>query len=137
MYALTSTSQFLTSECKDDIKLKKPDTASLTRELVSQLPQETRNVQSDAQMTIVDFMALVRKLPMEIMDLHTFMELADSRSNNVLAIGSASTRIDIIFDVYQKSSIKKIERGQRRSSGQITITIRSDNQKLSVDLDMF
>ena len=75
-YELTSTSQFLTTECKDDIKLKKPDTASLTRKLVSQLPQETRNVKSDAQMTIVDFMALVCKLPMKKMGLHTFGELA-------------------------------------------------------------
>ena len=137
MYELTSTSQFLISECKDDIKLKKPDKASLSREIVSQLPQETRNVQSDAQMTIVDFMALVRKLPMKMMDLHTFGEVSDSLSNNIIDIGSASTRIYIVFDVYQTSSIKQIERGQRRSSGQITITIRSDNQKLSVDLDMF
>ena len=30
-----------------------------------------------------------------------------------------------------------MERAQRRSSQQITITIRSDNQKLPVDLDMF
>lgn len=59
-YKLTRTSHFLTSECKDDIKLKKkPDKASLTRELVNQLPQEMRNAKTDAQMTIVDFMALV------------------------------------------------------------------------------
>ena len=51
IYELTSTSQFLTIECKDGIKLKRADKASLTRELVSQLPQETRNVKSDAQMT--------------------------------------------------------------------------------------
>ena len=30
-----------------------------------------------------------------------------------------------------------MERAQRRSSEQITTTIRSDNQKLPVDLDMF
>ena len=51
-YELTSTSQFLTNECKDGIKLKKPNKASLTRKPVSQ-PQEMRNVQSDTQMTIV------------------------------------------------------------------------------------
>ena len=39
-YELTSTSQYLTSECKEGIKLKKPDKASLTRELVSQLPRK-------------------------------------------------------------------------------------------------
>ncbi|KAG1674885.1 hypothetical protein GQR58_014932 [Nymphon striatum] len=104
------------------------------RKLVSHLPQETRNVKSDAQMTIVDFMALVRKLPMKKMGLHTFEELAKSLSDRILATGSVSTRIDIIFDVYQKSSIKQMERAQRSSSEEITITIRSDNQKLPVKL---
>ena len=100
-YELTSTSQFLTTKCKDGIKLKKPDKASLTRDLVSQLPQETRNVTSDAQMTIVDFMALVHKLPMKRMGRHTFGELAESLFNSILATGSASTRIYIIFYLYK------------------------------------
>ena len=136
-YELTSTSQFLTTECEDGIRLKKPDKASLSRELVNQLPQEKRNVKCDAQMTIVDFMALVRKLPIKKMGIDTFGELAESLCNSILATGSESTRIDIIFDVYQKSSIKQMERAQRSSSEQITITIRSDNQKVPVDLDMF
>ena len=88
-------------------------------------------------MTIVDFMALVRKLPMKKMGLDTFGQLAESLSNSILAKGSESTRIDIIFYVYQKSSIKQTERAQRSSSEEITITIRTDNQKLPVDLDMF
>ena len=135
-YELTSTSQFLTTECKHGIKLKKPNKASI-RKPVSQLPQETRNVKSDTQMTIVDFMALVRKLSIKKMGLHSFGELAENLSNSILATGSASTRIDIIFDLYKTSSIKQIEWAQRSSSEQITITIRSDNQKLPVDLDMF
>ena len=40
-YELTSTSQFLTTECKDGIKKKKKtDKAALSRELVNQLPQK-------------------------------------------------------------------------------------------------
>ncbi|KAK4317056.1 hypothetical protein Pmani_011868 [Petrolisthes manimaculis] len=136
-YELTSTSQFLATECKDGISLKKPDKASLSRELVNQLPEEKRNVKCDAQMTVVDFMALVRKLPMKKMGLDTFGQLAENLSNSILAKGSESTRIDIIFDVYKKSSIKQMERAQRSSSEEITITIRSDNQKLPVNLDMF
>ena len=46
-------------------------------------------------------------------------------------------RRDIIFDIYEKSSIKQGERTKRSSSHQITITIWSDNQKLPVDLGMF
>ena len=105
-YELTSTSQFLTTECKDGIKLKKPNKASLTRKPVSQ-PEEMRNVQSDTQMTIVDFMALVLKLPMKKMGRHTFGELSESLSNSILATGSASTRIYIIFYLYKKSPMKK------------------------------
>ena len=117
-YELTSTSQFLTTDCRDSIKLKKADKASLTRELVSQLPQETRNVKSDAQMTVVDFVAFVHKLPKKKMGLHTFKELAESLSNSILATASESPRIDIIFYVYQKSSIKQMEWAQRSSSEQ-------------------
>ena len=69
------------------------------------------------------------------MGLQTFGELAESLPNSILATGS--TRIDIICDVYQKSSIKQMERAQRSSSEHITITIRSDKQKRPVDLDMF
>ena len=86
-------------------------------------------------MTVVDFMSLVRKLPMKKMGLDTFGDIAECLSNIILA--TESKRIDIIFYVYQDSSIKQIERAQRNSSEQITITIRSDNQKVPVDFDMF
>ena len=43
----------------------------------------------------------------------------------------------LFFDIYEKSSIKQGECAKRSSSHQITITIRSDNQKLPVDLGMF
>ena len=128
-YELTSTSQFLTTECKDGIKLKKADKASLTRELVSQLPQETRNVKSDAQMTVVDFMALVRKLPMKKMGLHTFGELAESLSNSILATGSESTRIDIIFMFIKNHQSSKWnghrEVLQNKSLSPLGLTIRN------------
>ena len=81
-YELTSTSHFLTTECKDGIKLKKSDKASLARELVNQLSLEHRNVQSDAQMIVVDFMALVRRLPVKKIGLHTFGELATGSEYN-------------------------------------------------------
>ena len=129
-YELTSTSQFLTTECKDGFKLKKPDKAFLTRKPVSQLPQEMRNVKSDAQMTIVDFMALVHKLPMKRMGRHTFGELAESLSNSILATGSASTRIYIIFDLYKKNHQSNKWNGHRevlqnKSLSPLSLTIRN------------
>ncbi|KAG1649147.1 hypothetical protein GQR58_029262 [Nymphon striatum] len=105
-YELTSTSQFLTTECKDGIKLKKPDKASLARELVSHLPQETRNVKSDAQMTIVDFMALVRKLPMKKMGLHTFEELAKTIN---FAVKELSPQITSNAEKLLVSGLKKTD----------------------------
>ena len=88
-------------------------------------------------MTVVDFMSIVRKLPMKKMGLDTFGDIAECLSNIILATCSESTRIDNIFNVYQNASIKQIERAQRKSSEQIKITIRSDNQKVPVDIDMF
>ena len=67
-----------------------------------------RNVKSDAQMTTVDCMAQVHKLLIKKMDLHTFVEMAESIFNSILATDSDSTRIDI-FDVYQKASIYQTE----------------------------
>ena len=59
-YELTSTSHFLTTECKDGIRLKKPDKASLSRELVNKLPDESRNDKCDAQMTVEYFITCAK-----------------------------------------------------------------------------
>ena len=115
------------------VVLRKADKASLS----NKLPEENRNMKADDEMTVIDFMALVRKLPLKKMTIDTFGQLAESPCNNILVKGSASTRIYIVFDVFQKSSIKEIERAQRSSTKQITLTIRLDNQKVPVDLDMF
>ncbi|KAG1681452.1 hypothetical protein GQR58_011842 [Nymphon striatum] len=67
----------------------------LAREHVSQLPQQSRNVKCDAQMPTVDFVAVVRKLRLKKLGLHTIGDFAESISNSILATGSESTRIDI------------------------------------------
>ena len=107
--------------------------------------RKKRNVQCSAEMTVVDSMSLVRKLPMKKMGLDTLEDMAECLSNIILATSSESTRIDIFlclprpqeynfFDVYQNSSIEQIEGVQRNSSEQITITIRSDNKKFQTIL---
>ena len=82
-------------------------------------------------------MALACKLPMKKMSLNIFGQLDESILSIILAIGAQSTRIDIILDVYQESSIKQMECEHRSCLKQITITISSENQKIPVDLDMF
>ena len=46
-------------------------------------------------MTVVDFMSLIRKLPMKKMGLDTLGDIAECLSNIIPATSSESTRIDI------------------------------------------
>ena len=48
-------------------------------------------------MTVVDFMSLVRELPMKKMGVDTLEDIAECISNIILATSSESTRIDIFF----------------------------------------
>ena len=61
-YELIYTYYFLTTESKHGILLRKPNKRTLSREPLKQLPKKTQNVQFDAQMTAVDFMALLLRL---------------------------------------------------------------------------
>lgn len=51
-------------------------------------------------MIVIDFMALVRKLPLKKMNLGTYGDLADCLRNNIMNYAIGSSRINIIFDVY-------------------------------------
>ena len=59
---------------------------------------------------VIDGMALVQKLNG---DGKTFADIADYALSTVLAEASHSTRVDIVFDVYNEASIKHMERVAR------------------------
>ena len=122
-YELTSTSFFLTANGY----LKKPDKAKFAVELKSKLTVKPTNEMPSTYMTIIDFMAFVRKVPIKKLNLTTFGEFATTLWQIILATGSKSSRIDIIFDIYiyiyQPNSIKELERERRSTVQNIEISI--------------
>ena len=127
-YEITTTSYFLVSETKHGHRLKKCDKSSLPRELISIVPSQLQNCpvrHSDVEMVVVDFMALVRKLPVKKLNLKTYDDLASALKDHILYKAVASTRIDIIFDVYRRYSIKSGESAARSiPKSAITVLIK-------------
>ena len=66
---------------------------------------------------LIHGMALVEKLKVDYL---TFGEIAEMALSRVLREGGASTRIDVVFDVYWDVSIKSIERLRRGEADAIT-----------------
>ena len=120
-YEITSTSYYLVENTKQGkgCRLKKNDKASFARGLVEQLPVDCRNVQSNVDMVVVDFMAFIRKLPQKVVSsLKNYGDLAKTLMELIMgnASRSSANRIDIIFDVYRTNSIKDGERASRSTS---------------------
>ena len=139
-HEITSTSYFLINETKEGHRLKKPDKFSLTREtreIVAKLPKDSQNVQRSVEMVVIDFMALVRKLPFKKLNLRTYSDLATTLMERIMANAIGSSRVDIIFDVYQRNSIKDGERTARGSVKSISIAIKGDHLRLPVDMNLF
>ena len=141
-YEITSTSYFLVSEKNKALYLKKNDKSDLSRELTYILPKEQRDIslnKHDIDVTIVDFMAVVRMLPVTKLNLKTYNDFASSLRDFIMDSAKGSSRVDIIFDVYKSYSIKYTERNSRAQSGSggITVKIKKDEQKLPVDMNSF
>ncbi|CAH1248853.1 Hypp8457 [Branchiostoma lanceolatum] len=93
-----------------DGSLRKTVKSTLAKELQKNVPAADNIPHPSA--CIVDGMALVQRLKA---DQKTFSEVADSLLNMILHEGSHSSRIDVVFDVYQENSIKSVERERRGS----------------------
>ena len=70
------------------------------------------NFPSGLRATIVDAKAVVQIVHGENL---TFEEVSDTVLNKVLNDGRGSSRIDVVFDIYQEKSIKTAERAERCS----------------------
>lgn len=141
-YEITSTSYFLVTEKDGVLVLKKGDKSVLSRELISKVPKQQQNIQlrnSDIDMTVVDFMGVVRKLPVKKLNLKTYGDLASALKNEIVDKSRGSSRIDIIFDVYRTYSTKHSERSGRCNTGTggITVSIKDEKQNLPVNMDLF
>ena len=141
-YEITSTAYFLVTEKEGALHLKKNAKSTLSRELISLVPKEERDIQltdQDIDVTIVDFMAVVRMLPVKKFKLKTYDNFAAALKDFIMDYARGTSRIDIIFDVYNSYSIKYTERNSRAQSGSggITVKIKKDEQKLPVDMNSF
>ena len=118
--------------------MNKGNTSTLVNGLLAKLPIESRNVGFvTVQIIVIDFMALVRKLPLKKMNIITYGGFAECLRSNIINYAAGSSRIDIIFDVYNKDSIKDGERLSRGSASGITVAIRNDAQTLPEDMGLF
>jgi len=97
------------------VKNKKSD-------LLAELEKDTVLVEKipAASCSIIDGMALVRKVKCSGL---TFSQVADVIFKAALLSSRASTRIDIVFDVYFDESIKNVERS-RRCSENISVSFK-------------
>ena len=94
-----------------DGSLRKTNKAALARELEKLAP--TVEDVGEHSACIIDGMSLIQKLKG---DGKTFGEIAGTLLHLVLRKGRYSERIDVVFDVYWKTSIKNAERCNRGSA---------------------
>ena len=100
-----------------DETMKKTNRASLARKLENMSGAVDEVQQPSAY--IIDGMSLVQKMKGE---KHTFAEVAHMLFTAVLNVSRGSSRVDVVFDVYNQVSIKEAERIKRNSDGGIKIT---------------
>ena len=109
-------SYFLTKESY----LRKHAKYELVNEIEKYLSQPSakniRQKENDSkEVTVIDFMAYARKIPLKTLQLKLFEEFAKHLLDIFLSISWHSQRVDIIFDVYVEDSIKAFERNRRTS----------------------
>ena len=108
---ITNSAFFLVDE---DDYLRKSVKSQLGTELLKLCPQRLEtSPQSHA--IVIDFMALVRKVPLKKLDppVKTFHDFATALTSMVTKAGHNCDEIHIIFDTYREDSIKNAERGRR------------------------
>lgn len=89
---------------------------------------------------IIDFMALVRKVPLKKLDppVKTFHDFAIALTSMVTKAGHNCYEIHIVFDTYREDSIKNGERERRgKSKEMVVLDVISPNQNVPVVLENF
>ena len=89
---------------------------------------------------VIDFMALVRKVPLKKLDppVKTFLDFAIALTSMITKAGHNSDEIHIVFDTYREDSIKHGERDRRaKSKEMLLLDVISPNQNLPVVLENF
>lgn len=123
-----------------DSELRKSQKSELTRELKAILSAPYPNEIPDSDLksiVVIDFMAYARKVPTKKMRLVTYEDFFRALWKTCSRLSKGSTRIDIVFDVYLRYSIKQGERNRRSKLDPIETSIATVEQQLPVDMDRF
>jgi hypothetical protein len=122
-HEITSSAFFLVDK---DGFLKKSIKSQLGSELLKLCPQIDPKEQETAPPTnacIIDFMALVRKVPLKKLEppVKTFHDLAIALTTMITNTACKCDEIHIVFNTYKDDSIKNAERQRRGSSKQMVV----------------
>ena len=118
-WELADKAHYLEKKGKRGQELKKANKHELMNALVSNLPPQKRNVlDTEARtMVVIDFMGLLRKLPVKTMQLKTYEQLMNATWAWISSLLDNTTqRLDIVFDIYLPNSIKAYERARRTTT---------------------
>ena len=139
-HELTSSAFFLVNQ---DGYLRKSVKSQLGTELLKLCPEINPSGPKESPPTnafIIDFMALVRKVPLKKLEppVKTFHDLAISLTAMITNAACKSNEIHIVFDNYKDDSIKNEERMRRaRSKEMVVLDLISPNQNVPVVLENF
>lgn len=123
-----------------DGDLRKSPKSELSRELKKLLdePCPTDVPESNLKTALViDFMAYARKIPPKKMKLLTFEDFFKVLWQIFSTLSKGYSRMDIVFDVYLRQSIKEGERSRRSKSDPIETNIATTKQQIPVEMDRF
>ena len=112
---------------------------NVCRDLSQHSAKNIRQKENDSkEVTVINFMAYWRKIPLKTLQLKLFQESAKHLLDIFLSISWHSQRVDIIFDVYEEDNIKAFERNRRISGTRpIEIEIIQDSTSIPVDMSSF
>ena len=89
-------------------------------------------------MIAIDFMVCAKKVRAKKDNVRTFGDFCQKVQDMILNLAIGSQRIDIVFDMYLKNSIKASARKSRKKSIEpVPVSINRDDQKLSSAIDSF
>ena len=134
-YELSKISLYLTKEnC-----LRKCNKSELSRLLEDKLEKPSPKVwdKNYRSMIVFDFMAYARRVPVKKAKLVTFGEFVKNLWYTFKFMSRNCERVDIVFDLYLENSTKQGERGRRKKTAAIDVSIQHDDQPLPVSMDSF
>ncbi|KAI4824268.1 hypothetical protein KUCAC02_012791 [Chaenocephalus aceratus] len=139
-HEITNSAFFLVDK---DGYLRKSAKSQLGTELLKLCPLIDKKGPETSPQThaiIIDFMALVRKVPLKKLDspVKTFHDFAIALTSMVTKAGHNCDEIHIVFDTYREDSIKNGERERRgKSKEMVVLDVISPNQNVPVVLENF